>query len=184
MAAGALALFAELAGPLVVLRGDGFNIRAQVLDIGVVVAERVQLLLQGAVQRQQFPGLDVVFAGDVVNRAQALFHGEQAFRVQFEAVDMMLQGAAGFLGLDQRAVEQFPGLLEGAGFGGDIGQGAQGLVEDRGHIEFAVAAQGHRMLAGLQGLLAAGQLGLFLFQGVQLAFLERQLIQFVDLVAQ
>ena len=126
-----------------------------------------------------------MLAGQIGDRRQALLHPGQAFRVQFQSIQVVTQLRGSLAGLDHGAVEQFHHVGQLRIGLAHLAHVVQPAGEQAGGAGRIVAVQGQQHpLAGLQQAAGVGQPAVFGLQFGQLALGQAQFFQFPDLVAQ
>jgi len=130
-------------------------------------------------------GLDPVFAGQLVDKAEALFHLQQALGVEVEAVDVALYFACCFVELDQCRIEQVFRLGQVGSFIRLHLQQVQRLSQQGAGIPLlAIATEGEGGMAVAQDMFGVSQQMLLLFQFRQFVFAQGQGVEFFCLELQ
>ncbi|MCY1426520.1 hypothetical protein D9M71_423420 [compost metagenome] len=182
---GGAAQLGQFVGLVAVVAGIGFQLLAQALDGAVVGVQRLQLLTQLFLQGAQLSRLDAVLARQTVDAVQALLDLLLALWVGLEVVDEAVETAHRLLDLDLCAGQQADGLVEGGRLAAASAQAVDAAAQGGEHVAaVAFAAQLEYLAAGVEQGAGVAQGLVLLFQFVQLAGAEGQVVQFLELVAE
>ena len=175
----------QLACQLLIVLLIGRQFFGQPFPVRIILLDAFQLIDQPLLQGRQFIGVDPVLACQVVDDAEALVDLLLALRVGFEMIQVTGQLADRFLYLDLRPGQQVMGFVQAAAMLAQGTQSPEAGVEGLQHAAaVAFPTDIDHLLAGMHDLFGIGQLPLFTFQLLQFTFLQAEVVQLFQLVAE
>ena len=132
---------AKAPGELHIRRACIFHLVFKLAEVGVVVFDVVQFGAQAAGDVRQSVRLHAVFAREFVYRSHAPLDLFQPLRIEFEAVEVLVQSGGGFVNLDRGLVKQRLNLTEARVVFGERVEPADGARQAARERLFLVVVQ-------------------------------------------